>query len=589
MSHSVPGSRRVWLALPAVLLAAGAAAAPAEAKKGPRPVKAKLTDGTLRVTGSTAADRIALRLKASNPKRLIVDVGDNGSADFRFRRSRIERIVVNGAGGDDTLRIDDSAGAFTDTIPTRLKGGNGDDSLRGGAGEERLLGQNGDDTVAGGRGEDVAFLGAGDDRFDWAPGEGSDTVEGQSGHDTMRFAGSNAAESFDVSANGPRVRFFRDVGSITMDLGGVEAIDLDALGGADSTTVHDVTGTSLTELDGDVGAADGQRDTVRVEGTNGNDAVEALGQPGDSSVAGLPARVRIQGAEATDALVIDAAGGDDTVSAATLPAAALKLAIDSGTGNDTLVGGAGNDVVRGGAGDDAIDPRRGDDVVFLGEGDDTDTWNPGDGSDTVEGQAGTDRLVFNGNNANEDVDVAANGPRVRFFRNVASVTMDLDDVEQIDHRAVGGADRLTVHDLTGTDLAKLDTSLAGTAGGAAGDGQDDRVIVDATSGDDAVVVAGSNGAASVSGLRAVVGVTGSEPAHDALEIRALAGDDAVEAFGLAADVLRLTADGGTGDDILVGSDGADTLLGGAGDDVLLGGPGLDDLDGGPGNNVVIQG
>ena len=50
----------------------------------------------------------------------------------------------------------------------------------------------------------------------------------------------------------------------------------------------------------------------------------------------------------------------------------------------------------------------------------------------------------------------------------------------------------------------------------------------------------------------------------------------------------LTADGGDGDDVLIGSAGNDTLLGGAGDDVLIGGPGQDILDGGTGNNIVIQ-
>ena len=53
-------------------------------------------------------------------------------------------------------------------------------------------------------------------------------------------------------------------------------------------------------------------------------------------------------------------------------------------------------------------------------------------------------------------------------------------------------------------------------------------------------------------------------------------------------VMLFAADGGTGNDVLVGSAGNDTLLGGAGDDVLIGGPGQDILDGGTGSNVVIQ-
>src|SRR6202040_510459 len=94
---------------------------------------------------------------------------------------------------------------------------------------------------------------------------------------------------------------------------------------------------------------------------------------------------------------------------------------------------------------------RGNDVAFLGNGNDTFIWNPGDGSDIVEGQAGTDTLVFNGANVAENMDISANGGRVRFFRDVANITMDLNGVENIQVNALGGADTITVNDLTGTD------------------------------------------------------------------------------------------------------------------------------------------
>jgi Ca2+-binding RTX toxin-like protein len=73
-----------------------------------------------------------------------------------------------------------------------------------------------------------------------------------------------------------------------------------------------------------------------------------------------------------------------------------------------------------------------------------------------------------------------------------------------------------------------------------------------------------------------------------LTINTLAGDDVVEGSGLEAGFINLVADGGQGDDVLVGSDGNDTLLGGEGDDVLIGGLGADVLDGGLGDNTIIQ-
>ena len=55
----------------------------------------------------------------------------------------------------------------------------------------------------------------------------------------MVFNGSDASEKFDISANGSRVRLTRDVGGVTLDLNGIETIDLNALGGADTITVND--------------------------------------------------------------------------------------------------------------------------------------------------------------------------------------------------------------------------------------------------------------------------------------------------------------------------------------------------------------
>ena len=47
-----------------------------------------------------------------------MDFGDDGSADFSFERAKIASIVVKARAGDDLVRIDESNGAFTDSIPT---------------------------------------------------------------------------------------------------------------------------------------------------------------------------------------------------------------------------------------------------------------------------------------------------------------------------------------------------------------------------------------------------------------------------------------------------------------------------------------
>ena len=702
----------------------------------------KLKHGLLTIEGTDASDTIALRLQAGRPDVLQVDVGDDGTAEFSFDLADIARIAVDAGAGDDLVRIDESNGAFTGSIPTTIDGGDGNDTIAGGSGAETLLGGDGNDTIDGNGGSDVVFLGAGDDTFVWDPGDGSDTVEGQDGTDAMVFNGSAgnehfvlspngnrlslfrdagnitmdiagveavdlnalggadtvrvddltgtdvtnvnstsapttpgptrsssrapaettrstsagtlrrrrvraagdgddpqpgadrpargrgqrrrrlalgnvaggagdrpdprrrywqrsdrrrrraptfswaatgttrstataaamspswaqamtrssgtrataatssrarmaptrwpstgpaAAEKFELSANGPRLRFTRDLGNITMDTNGVESVDVNALGGADTVTVDDLTGTGVTSVNADLGSADGAADHVIVNGTAGDDAIGATGGNGSVNVTGLSAAVNVIDAEpGSDTLTINTLAGSDVIDASGLAATAVDLEANGGDDGDLLVGSAGGDLVNGG---------KGNDVAFLGAGDDTFVWNPGDGSDSIEGQAGTDTMLFNGADVAEQVDLSANGNRLRFFRDVANITMDTHGVETVDFNALGGADTVNVNDLTGTDVTSVNVDLAGTLGGTAGDGAADRVVVNGTNGDDAIDVSGDASEVKVSGLAAIVRVLHTEVANDRLEINTLAGTDTVTSAGLVAGAIQLFVDG----------------------------------------------
>src|SRR5262249_49594679 len=158
-------------------------------------------------------------------------------------------------------------------------------------------------------------------------------------------------------------------------------------------------------------------------------------------------------------LVINALGGHDGVTATTMPAGVIKLTIDGGAGDDTLLGSQGADVFLGGAGNDFFFGDNGNDLALMGAGDDVCQWDPGDGNDTLEGQDGTDSMLFFGSNASENINIVANGGRVLFLRDVASVTMDLDDVESIEFRALGGADNIVIGDLSGTDVTNIGLDL----------------------------------------------------------------------------------------------------------------------------------
>jgi len=493
-----------------------------------------------------------------------------------------DSLVINALGGND--------GVTATTLPAgvvklTVDGGAGDDTLLGSQGADVFLGGDGDDFVFGDNGNDVALMGAGDDVFQWDPGDGNDTIEGQDGADAMLFFGSNASENIDVFANGGRVLFFRNVASVTMDLDDVESIDFRALGGADNVVVGDLSGTDVTsiglDLRGPNGGGDGAADTVTVNGTQGADVFGAAGDAGGVNVFGLHAAVNIFSPEqANDRLTLNGLGGDDVIDATSLEADGIQLTMNGGLGADVFLGSEGDDLVNGGDGDD---------TAFLGAGDDVFVWNPGDDNDTLEGQDGFDRMLFNGANVAEEINIFANGGRVIFFRNVANVLMDLNDVEGIDFTARGGADLVTVNDLSGTDVTEINLNLESAPGSGAGDAQPDNVVVFGTNGDDVALVFGDAAGTAVVGLAAQVNITGAESANDRLTVNALAGDDVVEASGLSAGAIGLTADGGAGDDVLIGGEGNDVLLGNAGDDVLIGGPGLDVIDGGDGSDVEIQG
>ncbi len=501
-------------------------------------------------------------------------VGLAAQVDITNAEGANDELVVNALGGDDDVTATSLAAGV---IGLTVDGGADGDELFGSQGADVLLGGDGDDAVLGDNGDDVAFLGAGNDTFRWDPGDGSDVVEGQAGSDAMLFNGAGASENIDIAANGGRVRFFRDVAAITMDLDEVEAIDFNALGGADNVVVGDLTGTDLTsiatDLSGPGGGGDGAADTVTVNGTDGADVFGAAGDADGVDVFGLHAAVDIASPEAADRLTLNGRGGDDVIDTTSLEADVIGLTVNGGLGADLTLGGAGDEVTNGGDGDD---------LALMGGGDDTFVWNPGDDNDTLEGQAGADTMLFNGANVAENIDIAANGGRVRFFRNIANVTMDLDDVELIDFNALGGADTIVVGDVSGTDLNAVDADLGGA------DAQADNVILEGTDGDDVIVVSGTAGDALAFGLAAQLNLTGFESANDRLTVDALAGDDVVDASGLSADSIQLTVNAGDGDDVVIGGAGDDVLNGGAGNDVLIGGPGLDIIDGGGDDDIEIQ-
>ena len=474
--------------------------------------------------------------------------------------------IVDGGSGTDTLAFNGSAAAETIKLSTGILGtirvsNNVENVNMTLAGMERIVikAGAGNDVVDasalpagqatleifGGDGNDLLIGSAGNDSFVWNPGDDNDALEGRAGLDTMLFNGAVIGEQINVLANGQRVLFTRDIANVVMDLNDVERIDFNALGGADKVTVHELSGTDVTEVNvnlaGTLGGStgDGAADQVIVNGSGGNDTILAFSSGTSASVQGLAAVTNVANFEAAlDQLIVDGLGGNDTLIGgagsqvlrggegddvisggdgddhdvrrrrqrpdgleprrryrprrgrrrrrhrrgqwrqrrrdlhrhrqrharalrpprpgpllprhrhdrgpgrqhqrrrrhASRPPATwrlIKLTVDGGAGNDTILGSNGADMLIGGDGNDFIDGQQGNDVAFLGAGDDTFQWDPGDGSDTVEGQAGhRQAAVQRLERRRERSTSSANGERVRFTRDVGTIVMDLNDVEQ---------------------------------------------------------------------------------------------------------------------------------------------------------------
>jgi Ca2+-binding RTX toxin-like protein len=532
---------------------------------------------TVEVNGGNGSENFSL---TPNGSRVRLD--RLTPAPFNLDIGTTEKLVINMNGGDDLFVANTGLNSL---IQLTVDGGTGNDSLVGGDGTDVLIGGDGNDFIEGGRGNDKAFLGTGDDTFQWDVGDGNDTIEGQDGIDDLLFNGSNASEKIALSANGGRVQLTRDIGNAVLNVNGVEQIDITALGGADTITVNDLSGTGVRVVNLDLSvesSGDSQADTVNVNGTVGEDTITIFNSGSSATVDGLAARTNITGIEAAnDSLIVNGLGGDDGINASS---STLRLVIDGGAGDDVVVGGSNADFLLGGDGNDVVAGGRGNDTALLGAGNDTFLWNPGDGNDIVEGQDGFDRLLFNGANISEKIDLSANGGRVRLTRDVASIVLDLNGVEQINLNTQGGADTITVNDLTGTNVKKVSINLAGAAGG---DGQADTVNVNGTAGDDTVTISSSTAGVTVTGLATQTAIAGAEAANDTLIVNGFAGNDLLTASGLAANTINLTLNGGDGFDTLVGGAGNDTLIGGAGADQLTGGAG-DDLFIGDGSDIIME-
>lgn len=285
-------------------------------------------------------------------------------------------LTING--GEDNDVVNTSAVAY----PVTLLGGNGDDSLtsgagndfqHGGHGEDTLMGNGGDDTLNGGDSNDTIFGGGGNDLI--GGGARDDSIDGGTGDDLIW-----GDSDFDLA--GKRIELlFVFHGRDTIDGGdGADTLygedDRDKLSGSEGNDLV-FGGQGADILNGNQG-----KDTLY--GELGDDTVN--GHAGNDSLVGGDGNDSLNGGVGHDTLCGDA--GNDTLIGGDgndgLAGGAGHDFLDGGAGNDTLLGGAGNDLVLGGDDADIVLGEAGDDTVD-GQGHDQDTIAGGAGNDCVLG------------------------------------------------------------------------------------------------------------------------------------------------------------------------------------------------------------
>src|SRR5262245_4724685 len=263
--------------------------------------------GVLRVFGDAGDNTITVSRDAAGT--ILVNGGTVAVRGGTPTVANTTRTSVSGMAGNDTIALDEVNGALPQA---NLFGGVGNDTLIGGSGADRLYGRAGDDSLLGKGGNDQLFGGSGNDVL--TGGTGDDQAFGQAGNDHMIW---NPGEGTDLNEGGA----------------GIDTVEVNGGNVAETFTI----------------SANGTR--VRLD-----------------RVTPAPFFVDIGTSEN---LMLNANGGDDTITAGKGLAGLIQLAIDGGPGNDTITGGDGNDRLSGGDGDDLINGGPGEDVLDGGPGDNT--------------------------------------------------------------------------------------------------------------------------------------------------------------------------------------------------------------------------
>jgi Ca2+-binding RTX toxin-like protein len=141
---------------------------------------------TVFVNGSAGNDFIRIQKAPAatggdeRPTQIQVQVN---STQPVFRTRSLTRFIIDGFGGNDTIRIEGDLPEAFNPRAVFIRGGDGNDTLTGSRFNDKIIGGPGDDILIGMGGNDRLQGDAGNDSIDG--GYGADRLDGGDGNDTL--------------------------------------------------------------------------------------------------------------------------------------------------------------------------------------------------------------------------------------------------------------------------------------------------------------------------------------------------------------------------------------------------------------------
>lgn len=489
---------------------------------------------------------------------------------------------LTGSGGHDSLAGDAAANTLT--------GGEGNDTLLGNGGADILIGGAGSDTLDGGAGHDI---------FQFAIGDGVDTITGFNAggsEDTIQVAGFT---TYALVQEGSSLRVVFD--------------------GLNSLLLLNVTLASFTASDINIALG-----PLVIGGTSGTDTLlgtaaidQMTGLAGADVLTGMDSNDSLDGGEGDDVLtggtgndsLIGGAGADiadySTATAAVTVSLAIAAAQNTGSAgtdtvtgmeglrgsvfNDTLTGDAGANTLEGLDGADTLRGGAGADILTGGAGNDIYLFGAGDGHDAILGftlGGSEDSIQVTGYSSYV---LAHEGAHLRLIFD-ANNSILLANVEAMNFTAADINIALAYHLFTGTDA---DDWLPGTDAADLINGQAGADYIRSLAGND--TLNGGDGDDKLDGglgndvFNGGAGVDVVDYSNDAAAITVNLSVLTGQNTGVGTDTLSGIENliGGSFNDNFTGDAGANWLYGGGGNDTLRGGAGNDRLEGYTGNDTFI--